>query len=171
MSAQHDTYVIRAANKHDLAEIDQLLGRSYPALLKQAYPPSTLVTAIPLISRAQPHLIASGTYFVVLDGDQIVGAGGWTRAAPNAQGGVAARIGHIRHVVTDHRRVRSGIGRRLMTHIFASAEEQGIRTLECFSTLMAEKFYASLGFKTIGPISVNLRQGVTFASIHMRRSL
>jgi N-acetylglutamate synthase-like GNAT family acetyltransferase len=73
--------------------------------------------------------------------------------------------------VTDHRRVRSGIGRRLMTHIFASAEQQGIRTLECFSTLMAEKFYASLGFKTVGPISVNLRQGVTFASIHMRRSL
>jgi hypothetical protein len=41
------------------------------------------VLALPIISRARPELLASGTYFVALDGNgRMVGAGGWTRGAP-----------------------------------------------------------------------------------------
>ncbi len=162
---------IRTATPADLPKVDALLARSYPALLKGAYPPSLLVTAIPLISRAQPALLASGTYFVVLDGTEIVGAGGWTRAVPGGGGRGHSGVGNIRHVVTDHRRVREGIGRVLMTHIFDTAREAGVRQMECFSTLMAEPFYAACGFETLGPISLTLRPGIDFPAIHMRRML
>jgi len=165
------TFVTRPATGADLAAIDALLGRSYPALLKGAYPPSLLVTAIPLISKAQPHLVASGTYFVVADGDEIVGAGGWTRAVPGTRGGASQGIGHIRHVVTDHRRVRQGIGRRLMAHTFETARAGGITTLECYSTLMAVPFYASVGFDMLGDMSIPLRPGIDFPAVHMRRAL
>ena len=78
-----ETLTIRTAGREDLAELDQLFASSYPALLKPDYPPSLLVTAIPRIARANPRLIASGTFFVVCrSDDRIVGAGGWTRAAP-----------------------------------------------------------------------------------------
>ncbi len=164
-----DTFVIRPATRADLAQVDALLGRSYPALLKEAYPPSVLVTAIPLISKANPRLLASGTYFVVADGDEIVGAGGWTRAAPGGSGRGKRAVGNIRHVVTDHRRVRQGIGRRLMTHIIQSAEASGVQTLDCFSTLMAVPFYASVGFETVGPMTLELRPGIAFPAVHMRR--
>ena len=71
-----DILTVRSARASDLSEIDALLGRSYPVLLKGHYPPSVMVTAVPVISKAQPRLLASGTYFVVLDeDDRIVGAG------------------------------------------------------------------------------------------------
>ena len=162
---------VRAAVPGDLTGIDALLARSYPVLLKSAYPPSVLVTALPLISKAQPRLIASGTYFVVADGDDIVGAGGWTRALPGDGGRGKRTIGNIRHVVTDHQRTRQGIGRALMEHVFASARANGIRRLVCYSTLMAEPFYAACGFETVGPMTINLRPGIDFPAVHMERAL
>ena len=60
---------LRVATPADLAAVDALLARSYPRLLAADYPPSVLVTALPLISRARPELLASGTYYVVEDGD------------------------------------------------------------------------------------------------------
>ena len=68
------TLTLRQAEPSDLDDLDLLFGRSYPALLKADYPPSVLVTAVPLISKAQPALIASGSFFVVCDGHDIVGA-------------------------------------------------------------------------------------------------
>ncbi|MEO0915549.1 MAG: GNAT family N-acetyltransferase [Pseudomonadota bacterium] len=163
------TNLIRQATPSDFEAVDALLARSYPALLKGAYPPSVLVTAIPLIARAQPQLLASGTYYVVVEEDEIVGAGGWTRAQPGRASGGRARVGHIRHVVTDHRHVRRGIGRHLMEHIFAATREAGLTRLECFATTMAVPFYTSVGFATIGPMTVSLRPGIDLPAVHMRR--
>ena len=162
--------IIRPAGKKDLAAIDALLSRSYPALLKRDYPPSVLVTAIPLISRANPALVASGTYFVADAGGEILGAGGWTPGPP--PGGLRRRrVGHIRHVVTDYRQVRKGIGRQLMAHIVSDAVAAGVNQLECFSTLTAKPFYVACGFRTLGPMKVTLREGIDFPAVHMRRFL
>lgn len=161
---------IRAAAGPDMAEIDALLARSYPALLKDHYPPSLLVTAVPIISRAQPRLIASGTYFVVVDRNKIVGAGGWT-GERSVHGIASAADGHIRHVVTDHRQVRRGIGRALIRHIVSDARTSGVRRLECLSTLMAVPFYAACGFTTLGELRVALRPGIEFPVVRMALQL
>lgn len=166
-----DTFLIRTAVASDFDAVDCLLARSYPALLKDSYLPSVFVTAIPLISKAQPSLLTSGSYFLVMKGDKVVGAGGWTRAHPGGRRSTKQEVGHIRHVVTDHLHVRQGIGRRLMTHILDTARSDGIRQLECLSTLMAEPFYASVGFETLGPVSLTLRAGVDFPAVHMRLAL
>ena len=168
----NETLSVRVARSSDLSEIDALLGRSYPVLLKGHYPPSVLVTAIPLISKAQPRLLASGTYFVVLDREgAVLGAGGWTSVEPGTGRKGAPSTGHIRHVVTDHRRVRQGIGRALMGRIFDSAREAGIVRLDCLSTLMAVPFYAACGFEEVGPVSVDLRPGIAFPAVRMHREL
>jgi hypothetical protein len=73
---------IRATTKRDIAAVDALLLRAYPRLLKGAYPPSTLVRALPLIGRAQHALVACGTYYVVEEESVVLGAGGWTVAPP-----------------------------------------------------------------------------------------
>ena len=160
---------IRPARPDDLTEVDALFARSYPALLKGHYPPSVLVTAIPLIAKAQPALLATGTYFVVTgDNGQILGAGGWTGVAPGT-GRRQIRIGHVRHVVTDHRAVRRGIGKALMNEIIQSARNHGVKRLECLSTLMAVPFYAACGFEEDGPVTVSLRQGITLPAVRMHR--
>ena len=53
--------VIRATSAGDLPAIDTLLAASYPVLLKPDYAPSTLVTCLPLITRARPELLRCGT--------------------------------------------------------------------------------------------------------------
>jgi hypothetical protein len=72
------TITIRKTRASDLAALDAMFARSYPILLKADYPPSALVTALPLISRAQPNLITSGNYYLAEVDGQVVAAGGWS---------------------------------------------------------------------------------------------
>lgn len=157
--------IIRPTARTDLAAVDALLARAYPKLLKGAYPPSVLVTALPLISRAQPALVACGTYYAVLKDGAIVGVGGWTRDR------MVRGRGHVRHVATDDRAVRQGIGRALISHIAAQARAAGILELECWATRNAVPFYAAQGFTEEGPMDVPLQPGITFPSVRMRMGL
>lgn len=164
------TLTIRTAARADLAAVDALFAASYPVLLKSDYPPSALVMALPLISRANPRLLTSGSYFLAVEGDQVRGAGGWTWTAP--QGGVGPRdMGHVRHVVTDHRAVRRGIGRALMTRVIDHASASGVGVLDCLSTLTAVPFYTACGFEEIGPVDVTLRPGIDFPAVRMQQRL
>ncbi len=156
---------IRASTLADLAAVDALLARVYPRLLKADYPPSVLVTALPLISRAQPALLRCGTHYVVEEEGRILGAGGWT---PDAADGARA---HIRHLVVDDREQRRGIARRIVTRCAAQARAGGAAVLECWSTRTAVPFYAALGFETCGPLIVPLRAGIVFPSVRMIRAL
>lgn len=157
---------IRETGRADIAAVDALLSASYPALLKRDYPPSVLVTALPLISRAQPRLVTCGTYYGVFDGDALVGAGGWSRAS--GQGG---RLARVRHVVTAQNRTRQGIGRRLMNHIFAKARAGGAEEMTCEATITAVPFYRAVGFNGDAPITIQLQPGIEFPAILMSRPL
>ncbi|MEL6959509.1 MAG: GNAT family N-acetyltransferase, partial [Pseudomonadota bacterium] len=117
----------------------------------------------------------SGTYFLVEDflveeEGVLLGAGGWTRRAPG-QGGVSPHLGHIRHVVTDDRAVRRGVGRALMDHIFTNSRMAGMARLTCLSTLTAEPFYAAMGFHRVKPVTVPLGPGIDFPAVEMDLSL
>jgi N-acetylglutamate synthase-like GNAT family acetyltransferase len=163
-------FTLRTATKQDIAAVDALLARTYPRLLKADYPPSTLVMALPLISRAQPDLVTSGSYYVVEEVGALLGAGGWTVAAPG-RGKVTRGVGHIRHVVTDDRATRRGVGRALMAHICDVARGHGLRRLECLSTLTAEPFYQALGFKSGAHVEVPLAPAIAFPAVEMILSL
>ncbi|MEL6465025.1 MAG: GNAT family N-acetyltransferase [Pseudomonadota bacterium] len=156
---------VRPTTKADLAAVDALLARTYPKLLKADYPPSVLVTALPIISRARPELLGCGTYYMVEEDGKILGAGGWTPDQKDA------RLGHIRHVVTDDRTLRRGVGRRILTHCFDVARRAGVMRMECWATRTAVPFYAAVGFEEIGPIDVPLAGGITFPSVRMMRDI
>ncbi|MEM8580207.1 MAG: GNAT family N-acetyltransferase [Pseudomonadota bacterium] len=162
---------IRPATIQDVEPVDGLLSSSYPKQLKRDYAPSTMVTALPLISRAQPALVTCGTYFVLEQGGALCAAGGWTRGAPKGSAYLPLR-GHVRHVVTDYRHTRRGHGRALMEHIFRSARTTGIETLEVLSTLTAEPFYRALGFKGAEAVTVPIGPAnLPFQSVRMLRDL
>ena len=164
------TITLRVARPSDLAAVDALLARSYPALVKADYPPSVVVTAFPIMSRANPALLASGTYHVAEgpEGD-ILGAGGWTRTGP--QGGRRPGLAHVRHVATHRDWTRRGIGSALMGQVASQARAAEMRILDCMSTRTAVPFYASLGFQVVGPAEISLRPGITFPAIRMIRRL
>ncbi|WP_299553472.1 GNAT family N-acetyltransferase [uncultured Tateyamaria sp.] len=157
--------IVRPSTSQDMAAVDALLARTYPKLLKADYPPSVLVTALPIISRARPELLACGTYYVAEEDGRILGAGGWTPDRKNSS------LGHIRHVVTDDRALRRGVGRRLMNHSFDMSRATGVIRMECWATRTAVPFYKAVGFDEVGPIDVQLTGGISFPSVRMMQDL
>ena len=156
---------IRPATLADTGAVDALLQRSYPRLLKADYPPSVLVAAIPAMTRAKPELLTSGTYFVAVEDGHVLGAGGWT---PNR---LRRGWGDIRHVVTDDRQLRRGIGSALMARSFADVRTAGVTDLECWATLTAVPFYEAVGFTQVGPMVVQLQGAIDFPAMRMQRAL
>ncbi|MEJ6392216.1 GNAT family N-acetyltransferase [Gymnodinialimonas sp. 2305UL16-5] len=169
--AMVEDITIRITSAADLPAVDALLTASYPVLLKPDYAPSTLVTCLPLITRARPELLRSGSYFMAHEGDgRALAAGGWTHNAP--QGGVGPRdVGHIRHVVTHPKATRRGLARSILERCFATARASGVRWMMCQSTRTAEPFYSAMGFQRRGEIEIMLRPGIGFPAVEMIRAL
>ncbi|MCB2125049.1 MAG: GNAT family N-acetyltransferase [Rhodobacteraceae bacterium] len=165
-------FSVRPAGRDDIAGIDALLARAYPRLLKADYPASVLVTALPLISRAQPALVTSGTYYVAEDrAGRLLGGGGWTAAIPGRSGLVGPGRANVRHMVTDDRAVRRGIGSAVLGRALAEARAAGMAWMHCLSTRTAVPFYESMGFTALGTVTVPLAPGIDFPAVEMRRDL
>jgi GNAT superfamily N-acetyltransferase len=165
------TVSLRKASLADLGAVDALLARSFPRLLAADYPPSTLVLAVPRISRARPELLASGTYFLAEDPEgRVLAAGGWTRGAPLRTTAIED-TGHVRHVATDPDMVRRGVGRALMGRVMQDARGAGMQWLNCLSTRTAVPFYASLGFRPMHEADIMLAPGIVFPVLRMMADL
>lgn len=161
---------LRVAQTADIGALDRLFQRSYARLLAPDYPPSVLVTAIPVIARAQPALVGSGLFYVVEGAEGILGAGGWSLQPPGGRPGQRG-TGHVRHVATDPDAVRRGVGRMLLEHIMLVARASGMMALDCQSTRTAVPFYQSMGFDALGEITVPLPGAQDFPAVRMRRLL
>ena len=155
----------------DAARLDALLAASYSTLMTPAYGGTLSKAALQLMSRSNPVLLASGTYYVaeISDGS-LVGSGGWTRERPG-DGKVEAGVGHVRHFATHPDWIGRGIGRAIYRLCETNARKAGLTSLECFSSLNAEVFYASLGFQRVAEIDVELIPGVSIRGVFMRRSI
>ncbi len=164
-------FKVRLSNTGDLAQVDELLARAYPILLKPDYPASVLVTAIPRMARANPSLLASGSYYVAETcNGSIVGCGGWSLTNPNAP---RRRRGHahVRHFGTDPNLTRQGVARAIMARCIADMAGREVRRMECHSTRTAVPFYCAMGFEEIREMLVPLAPGVEFPAILMMRDI
>lgn len=163
-------FAIRTSTLDDAAAVSELLNASYPVLMKSAYQPDVLAAALPSMTRSNPYLLASGTYFVAeTQNGGLVSCGGWTRQVPGTEV-IEGHTGHIRHFATHPDWIGQGIGRALYAACEAQAAATGIARFDCFASLNAEGFYAALGFERIGRIEIAM-PGVDFPGILMRRKL
>ena len=160
--------VIRAASPADTDAVSILLEASYSLLLASSYDRSTLDLALSYMVKANPKLLASGTYYVPeLKPRTIVGCGGWTAAKPGT-GEIVESEAHIRHFAVHPDWIKSGIGTALLTRCINDARLGGVHKLHCFSTLNAELFYRGLGFETIDLINVPMTPTVNFPAVLMQ---
>jgi GNAT superfamily N-acetyltransferase len=161
---------IRAATPDDLDMLGQLIAASYATLDDGSYEPERIAAAMPAISKANPALLASGTYFVAEVDGEAAGCGGWTREKPGS-GEIAEGVAHIRHFATHPAHLRKGVARALLHHCLREAADAGITTMKSQSTLPAEPFYAAAGFRRIRVIEVETAKGVTLPAVDMERAL
>lgn len=170
-NSQMCRFDVRQSDAGDLAQVDELLARAYPKLLKPDYPASVLVTAIPRIARANPSLLSSGSYYVAENcNGSIIGCGGWSLTDPTAP---RQRQGHahVRHFGTDPNHTRQGVARAIMVRCLADVASRGVRRLECHSTRTAVPFYSAMGFEEVREMLVPLAAGVEFPAILMVRDI
>ena len=160
---------VRVATPDDEAMLSELLAASY-AELKGTCDPHGLDAALPLMSSANPKLLASGTYYIAEIDGAVAGCGGWTAEKPGS-GEIVEGIGHIRHFATHPAYLRRGVARRLLLHCMDEARRRDVRTMMTQSTLPAEGFYASAGFRRLGVIDVEMGPGIILPAVAMQLEL
>jgi N-acetylglutamate synthase-like GNAT family acetyltransferase len=139
--------------------------------MRSAYDDDVLAPALELMTKANPSLLASGTYYVAeLATGSLVGCGGWTPERPGTKS-VEPGLGHIRHFAVHPDWTRRGVGRAILAFCDRAARAAGIRTFECYSSLNAETFYRALGFVRIREMDLELKPPVVLRGVLMRRNL
>jgi N-acetylglutamate synthase-like GNAT family acetyltransferase len=160
-------FLIRAASPADSDAVTALLVASYSRLLAASYDSDLLGRTLSHMTRANPTLLTSGTYYVAeREPGNLVGCGGWTPVRPGS-GEIIEGEAHIRHFATHPEWVRRGVGTSLLARCFCDARSLGVRKLYCFSTLNAEPFYRASGFGAVRPIDVPMGPCLTFPGVLM----
>ena len=161
---------IRVATPDDLDMLSDLIAAAYATLGNGSYDIAALEAALPAMSRANPKLLASGTYFVAEADGAPAGCGGWTMEAPGS-GEIVDGVAHIRHFATHPRHLRKGVAGLLLDRCLREAAAAGATLMKSQSTLPAEKFYAAAGFRRVGQRDAAMAPGVALPVVLMERPL
>lgn len=128
------------------------------------------------------RLVADRTYFAAMDGNAIVGCGGWSRRR-TLYGGDQRPVGgpdlldpareaaKIRAFFVHPDHARRGIGRMLFEACESPARDAGFRHLELMATLPGVPLYRALGFGERDRITDVLPDGVAIDFVRMDRSI
>ena len=142
-------FSVRPATPDDAPAVTELLQASYPILMAAGYDDQTLALALPLMTRANPVLLAAGTFYVAETADGgLIGCGGFTFEHPQS-GETEPGLAHIRHFGTHPDWTGRGVGRAIFERCLSDATSSGAVKLQCYSSLNAEGFYADLGFQAV----------------------
>ncbi len=160
-------FKVRAATEKDLTQVSDLLAASYSELMIRFYDEVLLRDALPKITRANPVLLTSGTYYLAQSkGGRIIGCGGWTQERPGT-GEIIPNFAHIRHFATHPDWIGEGVGKAIFDQCKIQALAKGIRNFECYSSLNAEGFYTAMGLRRVRQVDVDMGEGLKFPSILM----
>lgn len=161
---------IRAAHPDDAAAVTEILARAYPTLMAPSYAADVLALALPAMTKANPELLASGTYYVAEDAGGLFGCGGWTAEEPGSRT-IEGRLAHLRHFATDPDMARRGIGRLIFGRCAFDAMGQGMTRFQAFAGLNAEPFYQSLGLSRLKVIDVQLGPTIKLSAVLMEGTI
>lgn len=163
--------LIRLGTLEDTEAINALLQASYPVLLSNSYEPAILDLALPFVTKANPVLLRSGTYYLCsLPDGLLAGCGGWSLERPGTNVSEPG-LAHIRHFATHADRCGRGIGRAIYDRCEREAKALGISEFECHASRNAEGFYRALGFRTVEPMQIPFSPGVLFPALLMKKTL
>ena len=162
---------MRIAREDDADGISAVLASAYGDLMARHYDRAVMAATLPSLVRANPSLLASGTYYVQVTAEnRIVACGGWTMQEPGT-GRIESAIAHMRHFATHADWTRQGLGAGVFERCRQDARAAGVQTFTCFASLGSESFYRSLGFQLVERRDLRIGPAVRFPSILMTRSL
>lgn len=165
----------------DAAAIEILMKESIAGLGPATYDPQQVTSAVQYIAKPDPQLIADETYFVVFDGEEMVGCGGWSHRAKLFTGGdveadprpldPASDSARIRAMFVRSDQARRGIGRAILAACEEEARQAGFRTLELMATLPGLPLYEACGYTVEESAEIVLPDGVRLGGARMTKVL
>lgn len=170
----------RLATTDDIDAIAALMALSI-AQLQTGFLSPAQIAASRAVMGLDTGLIADETYFVVLQGDRLVGCGGWSRRATLFGGNHSAarderlldpaiEPARVRAMYTHPEFARQGIGRQILAASEAAARQAGFRRAELAATLAGAPLYRACGWTELAAIDANV-DGVLVPLIRMGKSL
>lgn len=173
---------IRPAGPGDLDALARMMALAIEALQAPYLTPEQ-VQASRHVMGLDTQLLRDGTYYVVLDGDTVVGSGGWSYRA-TLFGGDASLVARepalldpahdaarIRAMYTHPAHVRRGIGRAVLAQCEDTAHRHGFTRAEMMATLAGEPLYHACGYRRLGPATDVPVGGVTVPLVRMGKDL
>jgi GNAT superfamily N-acetyltransferase len=172
---------LRVATFADEPAMRAIMDRAIGELLKPYLPPEGVAASFEIMG-LDSQLIADGTYFAVLDGETIVGCGGWSRRATlfggdHTAGRDAALLdptrdpARVRAMYTDPAHTRRGIGRMILDACEAAARAEGFHHVELAGTLAGEPLYRACGYAVLEPFTSRTSTGVEVPLYRMGKAL
>jgi GNAT superfamily N-acetyltransferase len=173
---------LRKAVFDDVPKLQALIGRSARALSQQDYRPAQIEGALRGAFGVDSQLLRDGTYFVIEDGGECAGCGGWsyrsTLFGGDARDGRDASVldpktqaAKIRAFFVDPNHARRGIGSLLLEHCEREALVHGFTAVELMATLPGVKLYAVRGYVAMPMVYFDVGQGERIEFVPMRKSL
>jgi GNAT superfamily N-acetyltransferase len=172
----------RLATAADTQAIAALMERAIAELQRPFLSPEQ-IAASRLSMGLDTQLIADGTYFAILDGEELVGCGGWSKRATLYGGNHSAELrddrlldpasepARIRAMYTDPSHVRRGIGRMILALCEEATAKAGFKRLELMATAAGEPLYAACGYQVIERVDRMSGEGIAVPGAVMGKSL
>jgi len=173
---------IRLATAEDIPALKALIPESVRGLGIGYYTPQQIESGIRYIFGVDSQLIADGTYYAALDGDQYVGCGGWSKHK-TLYGGDQMKTdedncldpthdsARIRAFFVHPNWARRGIGRRIIQICEDAARKEGFRRMELAATLPGEPLYAAMGYQVTQRGESRTPDGEVLPLAYMAKSL
>ncbi|SDK88757.1 Predicted N-acetyltransferase YhbS [Nocardioides sp. YR527] len=168
----------RIATQADIPALTEIMDKSI-ADLQKGFLTQAQITSSRTVMGIDTQLIEDGTYFVVEDGDEIAGCGGWSRRATlyggdHTPGREPALLdpthdaARVRAMYTNPAFARRGVGRLILELCERAAAAEGFATLELMGTLSGEPLYRAYGFEPVERITDD-RGGAPVPLVRMRK--
>jgi len=175
-------FAIRPATLADVPTIETVMRESVQSFGRDVYTPTQIASALRYICRPDEQLIVDGTYFVAVDGDAIIGCGGWSKRRKVYSGSAASSSeNELLDPASEPARIRSmfvrpafgrrGIGRAILKHSEERAAAEGFRRLQLVAMRSAGNLYESCGYAALAEAPVVLEDGVVLECTLMEKGL
>ena len=173
---------LRKATLADVPALNALIARSARGLSTADYRTEQIEGALRGAFGVDTQLLADETYFVVEDGGQIVGCGGWSFRATLFGGDARAgrdsstldpktQAAKIRAFFVDPGSARRGIGSLLLDRCEKEARAHGYARVELMATLPGVKLYAARGYVGDAQVQFDVGAGERIEFIPMHKNL
>lgn len=172
---------LRLARPDDMPVLSALMDRAIGELLGAFLPPEGVKASFEIMG-LDTQLIADGTYFVVEEGTEIAGCGGWSRRATlfggdHSAGRDAALLdpakdaARVRAMYTHPDHTRKGVGRLVLDACEAAAQAEGFSRVEMAATVGGVPLYRACGYHDIEPFEAVTSTGYRVPLVRMGKAL